>query len=282
MHRTLKENRGLTLLELLVALVMSSIVIAALYRTFVGQQRTYTIQEQVIDMRQNARGATGNMIRELRMSGFGHLPRILPLTFDLSGSTVTYNNIINHDTPSTGWITVVTALHSASAGAKLKTIDLSKTKITVDNTDDFDDNLKKYISIGGIEDNMILPMGVNTVTKELTLERKVIYDHPLDTRIYPVRAISYKVTGDRDENTGGGAQPVAQNVENVQFEYLNNAGTTATSDQDTTMIKVSVTARTDLPDPQYQSGDGYRRRQVSSNVQVRNIGIYQSSEFVMQ
>ena len=46
----MREDKGVTLVELMIALMMSSILIAALYRTFIGQQKTYTVQEQVVDM----------------------------------------------------------------------------------------------------------------------------------------------------------------------------------------------------------------------------------------
>ena len=45
MNTILKKNRGLTLIELLVALVISGLLVAGLYRTFIGQQKTYTVQE---------------------------------------------------------------------------------------------------------------------------------------------------------------------------------------------------------------------------------------------
>ncbi|MEI9476051.1 MAG: prepilin-type N-terminal cleavage/methylation domain-containing protein [Deltaproteobacteria bacterium] len=268
MRRTFKENRGLTLIELLVALVISAVIIAALYRTFVGQQKTYTVQEQVVDMRQNVRGAISNMMRELRMAGFGGVGMVLPITI---GSD-TYQNVVNRNTPSTppgGWITIVTALTSSSQGATL-TGTISSYKITVSDLTDFDMNAKKYISIGGVESNTIT--GINTGTKELTLNGKLVYKHSAGIRIYPIRAISY-YAGLRDENTGGGAQPTAENIESVQFEYLDAQGNTVASDAAVQMIRVRVTAKTDMVDPEYKSGDGYRRREISSNIQLRNVTI---------
>jgi prepilin-type N-terminal cleavage/methylation domain-containing protein len=267
MHRIVRGNRGLTLLELLVALVISTLIIAALYRTFVGQQKTYTVQEQVVDMRQNVRGAISNMMRELRMTGFGGVATLLPVTFGSGPSAVTCQNVVNANKPSTGWITIVTAL--TSSGTTL-TEPSSTTKITVSSLADFDTGMKKYISIGGVESNTIT--SIDTVNKVLTLQKLLIYKHPANTRVYPVRAISY-LAGVRNENTGGGAQPTAENIESVQFEYLDAQGNTATSDAAVQMIRVRVTAKTDIADPQYKSGDGYRRREISSNIQLRNVVI---------
>ncbi|RLA95321.1 MAG: hypothetical protein DRG25_00525 [Deltaproteobacteria bacterium] len=69
--KVLKKERGFTLVELMVALVIGSLVIAAAYQVLVGQTRVYESQEQTIDMKQDARAALDFMCRELRMIGFG-------------------------------------------------------------------------------------------------------------------------------------------------------------------------------------------------------------------
>src|SRR4030042_6241606 len=155
MHRLFKKNRGLTLLELLVALVISALIIAGLYRTFIGQQKTYTVQEQVVDMRQNVRGAIGNMMRELRATGFGSVGMVLPITLGTGGSAETYQYVVNRDRPSAGWVTVVSALSLGSRGATVEGV-VSPPQILASDASDFGyengpDDKKKYISIGGVE-----------------------------------------------------------------------------------------------------------------------------------
>src|SRR4030042_6190973 len=66
-----RKKKGLTLIELLIALVLSSILIAALYRGFISQQKNYTVQDQVADMQQNLRIAISQMTTEIRMAGYG-------------------------------------------------------------------------------------------------------------------------------------------------------------------------------------------------------------------
>src|SRR5258706_14234683 len=60
------NRRGLTLVELLVALVLLSIVSAALYRVLVSNQRIYDAQTQRIDMQQNIRAAAQILPSDLR------------------------------------------------------------------------------------------------------------------------------------------------------------------------------------------------------------------------
>jgi len=296
MQKIVRTNRGLTLIELMVALAISAVVIAMLYRTFVGQQKTYTVQEQVVEMRQNQRAAISNMMRELRMTGFGSVSGRLPITL----GNQTYQNVVNRDRPSPGWITVVGAVIADSGIIYLKSTPLqqgSSPQIEVTNAADFDANTtsgKNYISIGGVETHRITHISGNVLTLEGRLFYKnKDYDHtdpayrdpddpkynPNPTRIYPIRAISY-YAGTRNENTGGGAQPTAENIESIQFEYLDAQGNQAASDAAVQMIRVTVTAMTDediraadlLKDPNSpKTGDGRLRRQISSNIQLRNV-----------
>ncbi len=148
---------------------------------------------------------------------------------------------------------------------------------------------KNYISIGGVEAHRITNISGN----ELTLGERLLYKNkdydpndpayrdpddpkynPNPTRVYPIRAISY-YAGTRNENTGGGAQPTAENIESIQFEYLDAQGNPAALDAAVQMIRVTVTAMTDpdIPDADLlkTGGDGLRRREISSNIQLRNV-----------
>jgi len=59
-------RRGFTLVELLVALVLLSVVTAALYRVLVNNQRLYQAQTQRIDLQQNIRAAANILPAEFR------------------------------------------------------------------------------------------------------------------------------------------------------------------------------------------------------------------------
>lgn len=66
---TLKNNKGFTLVELMVALVVSAILIAAMYSAYTLQQRTYVAQDQIRAVQQNLRAGLGILMRELRLAG---------------------------------------------------------------------------------------------------------------------------------------------------------------------------------------------------------------------
>jgi type IV pilus assembly protein PilW len=66
-------QRGFTLVEILVALALTGIVAAAIYKIFGAQQKTSILQDQVVGMQQDLRGALTIMAREIRMAGYDPL-----------------------------------------------------------------------------------------------------------------------------------------------------------------------------------------------------------------
>ncbi|MDH5525316.1 MAG: PilW family protein [Desulfobulbaceae bacterium] len=64
------RSKGFTLVELLVAMLMGGVVIAAIYTTFNAQRQSYYEQDEVTQMQQNLRAALDMMSREIRMAGY--------------------------------------------------------------------------------------------------------------------------------------------------------------------------------------------------------------------
>ena len=66
MHR----DQGFTLIELMIAMVISLIVMSTIYSVYYSQQKSYVAQEQVAMMQQNLRAAMNIMTRDIRMAGY--------------------------------------------------------------------------------------------------------------------------------------------------------------------------------------------------------------------
>ena len=64
------SQKGFTLIELMIALVLGAIIIGAIYSTYIVQQRSYTVQETVAEMQQNIRAAMMVMALDIRMTGY--------------------------------------------------------------------------------------------------------------------------------------------------------------------------------------------------------------------
>ena len=290
--RDSRGERGLTIIELLVALVLSSILIFVLYKTFIRQHKTYTVQEQVFDLQQNARAMMARMVREIRMAGFGrvageHVPgvgyvsRILPVQFRNTNDTIiNYPNVLNRNEADPRRFTIITAVNSATLSAHY-TGSSSRYEITVDrvnyepNRAIFDEDNKRYISIDGVESNAITGITEETVgsTKSyrLTLQHPLQYNHRANALVYPVRAVSFQLH--EREESGQSSQPIAEKIRELTFEYFTTDGLPAGNDRDVRMVRVSVTAETSMADPDFKDNEGRRTRQMSSNIQIRNLAL---------
>jgi len=267
----LRGEKGVSIIELLIVLAISGILTSALYQTFISLQKTCAVQEQVVDVRQNVRCTIDRMTREIRMAGYGG--NILE-TF---GSVNTYPNLIN---PTNGvdrdFITIVMAEEVARLGQNAAS---SSNQLILSGSNAgemFDTDKKKYLCLNGLNNYSIQ----NVVTDTITLTAPLAEDHPIHQPVYLVKAISYYVglSGGksalrRDENTGGGGQPLAENIETLEFSYVDSKGDVTANPPDIRMVKVTVTARTSRLDPDYKGGDGYRRRTLSSNIKIRNLGL---------
>jgi type IV pilus assembly protein PilW len=65
-----KDHMGFTLIELLITLLISSLIMAAVYSAYITQQRNQTAQNQVVEMQQNLRSAMSFLSSEIRMAGY--------------------------------------------------------------------------------------------------------------------------------------------------------------------------------------------------------------------
>ncbi len=276
MDRIFFRNKGITLIELLVALVISSILVAALYRTFIRQQKTYMIQDQVVDMQQNVRVAIDRMSRELRMAGYGG--NILTVFVNVNGfsNIITpvdnANNIGNNDDK-------ITIILADQVGVLNSNALKGSTTVSVSGADElFNTVKKKYLNLNGQNNYVVSSVSGSTITLTTALAE----DHLANEPVNLVKAITYGLglsddipVLQRDENTGGGAQPLVENIENLQLIYKDGnypEGVPATP-LDIRRIELIVTARTSMSDPEYGSGGGYRTRVLTSSIKVRNMGL---------
>jgi prepilin-type N-terminal cleavage/methylation domain-containing protein len=282
----ISKVKGLTLIELLVAMAISAILIAAIYQTFIGQQKTYTVQEQVVDMQQNVRVAINKMMREIRMAGFGNVSNVLP---NFTAKDGPFNNIINPSNNKNNvgqnedQITIIGAFEKVSTLATDHTIGTNVIQLSVLPKDSFNLENRKYICIGGLESHTIT--NIDESKKEITLNGNLITSHKSGTPVFKVKAITYKlnlqkgvpVLERKDNTDGGGGQDIAENIENLQFRYILEDGGESDTPADPSkirMIRVVVTARTRMPDPEFKGGaGGFRRRTITSNIHVRNMGL---------
>jgi hypothetical protein len=264
------SERGLSIIETLLALFMTGLVVASVFGVYINQHKTWMIQEDITDVQQNARAVIDELTRQVRMAGFG-----LPL--GLAGIEAFNTN------PDT--IVIIYSENGCNAPIE-HDMPLPSAELRCDGHDVscFHDNQWAYIfdpdSGGGefflislvqvaaahIQHNtMSLSRVYNKGSIILSLQRAKYYIDYTDT-LHPNLMM---------ELPGQPAEVYAENIEDLQFQYTMKNATTLdvpTLVPDIREVLISLTARTANPDPDFQS-DPYRRRTFTSKVNLRNYDI---------
>jgi len=215
--KLLISNKGFTLTEVLLTMIISSMVMGGICSTFYSQQNSYVTQDQRCMMQQNLRAAMYFMEREIRMAGL-----------DPTGD----------------------------AGAGIQTANPSSIRITRD---------------------------LNNNGNTTDADEDIIY------ALYDEDGDSDNDLGRNDVN-GAGVELLAENIDAVNFVYLDENGASTTNPSEARSVQISLVARADRPDRGYQNttvyqnqsgdpiftppaGDKYRRKMLSTEVMCRNLGL---------
>jgi type IV pilus assembly protein PilW len=69
-HKLRDTQSGFSLIELLFAMVIFLVVLAAISSAFISQRKSYNVQEQIAEMTQSARSAINMLSTEIRQTGY--------------------------------------------------------------------------------------------------------------------------------------------------------------------------------------------------------------------
>lgn len=234
------DHNGFTLVELLVAMAISSIMLAVIVVTYQSQAQTHITQQEVVDMQQNARAAMDLMTREIRMAGL-------------------------NPTGNAGTGTPKSMITAADANCLEFGMDMSGDGDTNDTNEQYrykltNDGTSACGDGNGIADSFPCALG---------------------------------------RRTGGGLQVVADNIEALNFAYLDANGAviptpvSAANLPNIRSVQVTLIARADNPVMMRKatdrkvyknqqgtilldksaSPDTVRRLELSTTIQCRNLGL---------
>jgi len=244
----MKNDRGFTLVELMISLVLFAIMMTGIYETYIYQQKAYMKQEQVADLQQGMRSALYFLKLDIRMAGYDPTGN--------AGSTVTISDIAEF-----------------------------QFQVDANGDGDFDDGA------GGNDPNELIRYALtNDVNKDGVADG---FPCNLGREVW-----------------SGGLQPVAENIQAIEFCYILEDGTITTDPAATELenirgVYISILARTDsgvnkgnvlanvytqasndtilVPATQWDSGvskqavwsygDSYVRKMLISKVRCRNMGL---------
>ena len=291
------DQEGFTLVELMVVVAIFFFILAGVFTAYITQHHASVIQAQVTDTQQNARIAMDFLSKEIRMAGFGKPAGAVngfsdTITPAINNDATGGNNVLN----GTDQIIVVTGYRQISTLTSAVSADAT-TITLVANASQFNTTTRSFVCIDGvgqIDNYRVTGIAGNILTVSPALHRTYQAGAP----VLLVKAITYNINDamflTRNENTGGGAQPLVPNIEDLQFAYQLDDGTWSNapaSPEDIRAVRINVLARTrfedhnpgesgtigqrpDIEDHDVANAtDGFRRRLLSSVVEVRNLGL---------
>lgn len=135
-----RASAGLTLIEVMVAIVIALILLAVTVSIFVGNKRTYSEQEEMSRLQENARFALGMLVSDIRMAGYtgcAHEPTTVYNDVNGGGSTLIDNFNISVEGSEAGaaWKPsgdAMAAAYLAGSGDAITVRYLAPTGIVID------------------------------------------------------------------------------------------------------------------------------------------------------
>lgn len=278
-----KRERGLSLIELLVALVLAAMIIAGVYRTFTVQQKSFIVQEHISEAQQSARAVMDLIAYDVRMAGFG-----MP-AWAVAGVA----NEVRIDQGSPADFTIVgvfsapVAILSADANIGANQITLSTNGQNLDFT--AGDNLLVFESDRAVPP--ILPVG-SELSTPLIYRTVVVWSDVSGTNptvnidadgstggtqdaldatlrqnalVYRVGTVRYQLNGNTLLRNGS---VLANNVTDFQITDLYNPGPPPVAETFGS-YQVVLTVRTRTNDPDFPGG--FRARTLRSTIKARNL-----------
>ena len=73
----MRNERGFSFLEVLIALTVMGVVTTAIFNTYITQHKNYMIQGDVSNIQQNGRASIDELARNIRMAGYD-----IPISLD--------------------------------------------------------------------------------------------------------------------------------------------------------------------------------------------------------
>ena len=294
---------GVTLIELLIALVISSVLITGVYSVYITQTRTYTAQDRVVELQQDARAAFAVMTKDIRMAGFltgpgsssGFVvepPESPPITINGYIYAVTPTNQ-THDSDS------ITVVYADPLLGELSLAPSSNT-LTLDRGVPCNVAAGDFIAFDlhpGVSEGTLYRVSQSASKDDTSM---TVTAPPGDLsereRVYAIRTVSYTVSGGvlrRNIYNGAGAQPLAGDgastiVEDLQFVYHMESGTrqhAPTNPAEIEAVEINLVMRSGVPEPvgsafskpacgdrgQEDTFQGCRRRMYTTTVKIRNL-----------
>ncbi len=267
--KILKSNKGVTLVEILLAVLLTGIISAVMFRVYINQHHAWNIQDSVIEMQQNARASIDELTRQIRMAGYD-LPNGLN-AFEASNTDP--DTIMLHYRTSSCDAPIVNSMPNPSSELSCDGYDVSC----------FEEGQIAYIHDPNTESGEFFTITeVQTGSSHIQHNTSVLSKaYPSGSNLYTIEKVKYYIDYSDTLHPRlmvqfGNALPqiYAEDIADLQFTYTLRNGITMDSPtlvNDVRRISIAVTARTERSDIEFEE-EPYRFETYQSQVYLRNLG----------
>jgi prepilin-type N-terminal cleavage/methylation domain-containing protein len=279
MPRFAGNRRGFSLIELLVAIGIASIMLATTTGFLGASRRFMRSQDLLIEASNNARAAIDVLVRDIRLAG-----ACLPITGDFMSLDGTEGSDRDRIWTRTG---LVRPDMSCVRTATRETIPAAGSNVRVDDVSGFTSGMRAYIRNASGDGDYFTITSVSSSTN--TLGRSVSFsrEYPTGSGVYAIDDRSYYIT-DWDapwgqtpqlmlQVNGNTPQSFAIGIEKLDFRYqlrrncpLCDIVNLPNGDNEWRLVErvlATVTARSDRKGPDGQ----YARRTLEVSIKPRNL-----------
>ncbi len=307
--KLIPRDAGFTLVELLIALVLSVVIIGAVYYSFNTQQKSFSLINQKVSMRQQGRAAIDFMMRDIRMAG-SRVPKskAMVITDSTQGPDQVSVLFASSEKDFISGFIITSSTNGSSDSVTVVTQDGSgfapnnayyKKNIILMKRDGSCSVIRKIQNYGvsGSGAYRIFQLTSSPASSifgdsqaDLSANYKNQYAYIVSTNTYSVSSHTLYL----NENNGGPKVPLSENVDDLQIAYVDRKGTwyctgsnsaSPPSIPDLSAVRITLLVRTAIPDPDFmgqrpaiedhaaaKKTDHYRRRLLRSYVKIRNLG----------
>jgi type IV pilus assembly protein PilW len=228
----LGNQRGMTLIELVVAIFISIIILAAGFTALVTTEKASRANGQTVDTQQNARIAMDLIARDIRGAGMGMIGAIgacptavVPADQTPAGADTGSDNISLVTPTGSGTWTLTGPVGTGGAG--FIQLGLSSGAAgAVANMQSMGMGNGSILNVGGAVSGTVSAFDVNAGTINLSNAVPPPATFPTGTPVYLLQCITYSI-GTTTAACGGGTSPcllrggvpVVDGIESIQFAY---------------------------------------------------------------
>ncbi len=236
MKRMWRAEEGFTLIEVMIAVVVTAVVVLAAMTVLVTSNKATQVNEQVADTQQNVRLAMDLISQDIKLAGFnmtgpvgncnvGPLASPAPIVpgDNVPGGAVGVINDVGPDTVRFVVPSMPARGISALATGAVNIISLSAGDITSMVASGL--AIGTVVSIGGISSNQVTAVGATSITLANPLSIAPLAQFPIGTQVYLQRCVTYSIST-LPAVCGGSTScllrdgvPMVDGIEDLQLAY---------------------------------------------------------------